>query len=461
MPTLVWMRRPDAEASGTSGAGDNSSATRRAASVFDVSGSVISASAVPDKRHDGGNEKKRKINSADDAAQKEALVRSSSRRPQKKRDLPQGVHKSTSGKFRSILGLGGKNRSIGTFDTPEQASFAYMSVKRDLDDAKLSAYANRSAFGPDEVNAAFVAASKKAAEAVGGIIPGAKIAVAISGRDLPQGVHKTEYGTYKSWIKRNGKNRYIGCFDTPEQASAALVLMEKDLDDANLSVAGANEVNAAFDAAKTKALKAVDHKRKLPRGVRTTTSGKFEARIAMHGSKARRIGSFDTREQASAAYMSVRKELDDAKLSASDAEKVHVNAIFDAASKKAMESFGGFVPEIRDLPPGVKKTKTGRYQSTIKWVGRTRFIGTFDTPEHASAAFMSVRKDLDDAKLSGISAQSEISVNVEAVFGKAKKKALETVRAMTDSNEHGNEFAMMNSRSTSTSNDECGDEFLV
>ena len=85
MPTLVWMRRPDAEASGTSGAGDNSSATRRAASVFDVSGSVISASAVPDKRHDGGNEKKRKINSADDAAQKEALVRSSSRRPQKKR----------------------------------------------------------------------------------------------------------------------------------------------------------------------------------------------------------------------------------------------------------------------------------------------------------------------------------------------------------------------------------------
>ena len=57
-----------------------------------------------------------------------------------------------------MISWGGKNRSISSFDTAEQASVAYLSTKEDLDAAKLSA------FGADKVDAIFDAAKKKALE---------------------------------------------------------------------------------------------------------------------------------------------------------------------------------------------------------------------------------------------------------------------------------------------------------
>ena len=69
------------------------------------------------------------------------------------------------------------------------------------------------------------------------------------------------------------------------------------------------------------------------------------------------------------------------------------------------------------------------------------YTGTFDSPEHASAAHMSVHvmKDHDtcSAKLSPFRADE-----ADDVFDAEKKKALETVQAMMDS-------------------DGCGDEHLV
>ena len=76
----------------------------------------------------------------------------------------------------------------------------------------------------------------------------------------------------------------------------------------------------------------------------------------------------------------------------------------------------------RDLPRGVTKTSSGKYQSEAWWGGKTRKIGRFDTPEQASAAYMSVRKDLDDAKQSALSAHE-----VNAAFDAAKKKAVVSV----------------------------------
>ena len=57
--------------------------------------------------------------------------------------------------------------------------------------------------------------------------------------------------------------------------------------------------------------------------------------------------------------------------------------------------------------------------------GKYRNIGSFGTPEQASAAYMSVRKDLDDAKRSVVSA-----VKVDYVFAASQKKALEAVKTM-------------------------------
>jgi len=121
--------------------------------------------------------------------------------------------------------------------------------------------------------------------------------------------------------------------------------------------------------------------------------------------------------------MSVRKERDDVELSALGADEV--NALFGAARKKAAEAVGGvFNPRKiseRDLPTGVQKTPSGKFQARLQWGSKTRYIGSFDTHEQASAAFMSVRKERDNVELSALGADE---VNV---FDAAQKKAVEAV----------------------------------
>ena len=217
-----------------------------------------------------------------------------------------------------------------------------------------------------------------------------------------------------------GKGHYIGTFDTPEEASAARVSVKKDLNNANLSVVGDDEVVTIFEAAKKRTLEAVGLStfvRDLPTGVQKTSSGKFGSQI-WWGGKMRQIGTFDTLEQTSVAFMSVKKDLADAKLSAIGADEVDV--IFGAAKKKALESVGGFV--ARNLPRGVTKLPSRTFATQIYWGGKKLYIGTFGTPEQASAARMSVKNDLDAVKLSELTADE-----ADAVFGAAKTKALNAV----------------------------------
>ena len=154
------------------------------------------------------------------------------------------------GKFRSQISLGGKGRYIGTFGTPEQASAAYESVRKDLEDADLSA------FSAEEVDDMFNEAREKAAETVGGVVP--KKMRPRSERGLPTGVYSASSGRYESSIGWGDKNRQIGTFDTPKQASAAYVSVRRDLDAAKLLMLSADDVCAVFETAKTKALEAVE-----------------------------------------------------------------------------------------------------------------------------------------------------------------------------------------------------------
>ena len=118
--------------------------------------------------------------------------------------------------------------------------------------------------------------------------------------------------------------RYIGTFDTPEQASAAYTLVRGELDK-NSSLAS-DDLNAVFEGAKARALETAGEgeaghgrlrartgkKGGMPRGVREDGPGRFVARIQYSGVKNSQgyIGTFDTPEQASAAYSLVRNELD-------------------------------------------------------------------------------------------------------------------------------------------------------
>jgi hypothetical protein len=94
-----------------------------------------------------------------------------------------------------------------------------------------------------------------------------------------------------------------------------------------------------------------------------------------------------------------------------------------AAKKKKKRSKARFV---RDLPRGVYKLPSGKFQSSTCWGGKTRQIGAFDTPKQASAAFFSVREEIDDAKLSALTVDE-----ASALFDAAKKKALDLIGMST------------------------------
>jgi stage V sporulation protein SpoVS len=226
--------------------------------VSTAGGATSAAFGVPDpvahpaassKRRspaNGGKKKKRKANHAKAATTAKKRSKTTS-----ERGLPTGVYKKSSGKFFSQIWWDGKTRQIGTFDTPEQASAAYVSVKKNLDNAELSA------LGADEVNALFDAAQKKAVEAVGGFIQKKRKSKASSERGLPQGVSKLPSGKFKSQMMWGGKTRHIGTFDTPEEASAAYISVQKERDNVELSALGADEVNALFNAAQKRAVETV------------------------------------------------------------------------------------------------------------------------------------------------------------------------------------------------------------
>ena len=419
MPTLKWIVRPRSGTSATEGESARRSAAASAAVPNQVVSAAATAAAVPDsvqvalpaaassKRDacaDGRKKKKRKINPRAEAA-RDAKKKS---KATSERDLPTGVRKARRGKkFESQICGGGKSRYIGTFDTPEQASAAYISVRRDLDAAKVPSR------GANEVDDVFNEAKKKALMSAGGFVT----------RDLPRGVHKLPSGKFESTVWWGEKTRYIGRFDTLDQASATIISIRKDLDKARLSALGADEVDALFDEAKKNVLESFGIFA-LPRGVYKRPSGKYECRI-WRGGKSRSIGTFDTPEQASAAYISVRKDLDKAKPSAFRADEI--DYLFDAARTKALEAVGGIVPtkatSERHLPRGVTERSSGKFGSSIRCGGKARYIGTFGTPEQASVAYMPVRKDLDDAKVSPRGSDKDN----KAVFEAAKKKALEAV----------------------------------
>ena len=97
--------------------------------------------------------------------------------------------------------------------------------------------------------------------------------------------------------------------------------------------------------------------------------------------------------------------------------KRNMNRVEPAAAAKKKSK----ATSERDLPQGVRKSSYGRFESRIKWRGKHRHIGTFDTPEQASAAYVFVKRDLREAK----KIRNDFVVN--ATFNKAKKKAFATI----------------------------------
>ena len=355
------------------------------------------------------------------------------------RGLPRGVAQLASGDFRSRIWWGGsgKSRYIGRFNTPGEASAAYESVREELDEAKLSSHRD------DDITAIIDAAITKTLEAMketrkkkskatpergtkrkaikAGEETRKKESNAASESGLPTGVRTAPSGNYASTIWWGKQQRYIGTFDTIEEASAAYLLVSAERDHA-----GSKPSAAAFEEAKKKALEEVEEARRkkakaisergLPTGVYQQSSGSFESQI-WWGNKLRYIGRFDTPELASAAFVAVKADLAGTNASAMSACKM--DAAVDEAKKKAIEAVGGTHESGRGLPTGVYQQPSGNVSASIWFGSNLRSIGTFDTPEQASAAYLSVKADLAGAKASAAGA--------DAAFDEAKKKAIEAV----------------------------------
>lgn len=54
---------------------------------------------------------------------------------------------------------------------------------------------------------------------------------------------------------------------------------------------------------------------------------------------------------------------------------------------------------VRDLPVGVHRIRSGRYQARIKRQRITTYLGTYDTPEQAAAAVEAARSEMDGAPI--------------------------------------------------------------
>ena len=362
---------------------------------------------IPGPTDSSRKKKKRKVNRAEaaTAAKKKSKAVTN-------RDLPEGVTETSAGKFSALIQWGGKSRSIGTFATPEKASAACWSVKKGLDDAKLSAV------GAHKVNNVFEAAKTIASEVYGGMPePG-----------LPQGVTKIFTGRFVAKISSGGKERHIGTFVTPEQASDAFLSVKKDLGNAQISAIGPDEVNEAFVAAKTKAIevyggiKRGQTKRKSKSGFidltgvppqplilknqlghtlysdnsrrRPTKEGsskytgihfdakwsKWKAQIMVEG-KVRAIGYYDKEEDAAADYARAAYKYKKRKRNSNVHGGLDLSGVPESLPLIRKEGTAtGFV--------GVKKHKQRKkFEARITIGKKPTTLGSFDTPKEAALIY--------------------------------------------------------------------------
>jgi serine protease inhibitor ecotin len=202
-----------------------------------------------------------------------------------------GVYKNGK-KYKAEISYGGASKNLGVFATKEQAGMAY---DRFVVDKSTEAvfftlnYPNMS--GPEREEALQVepAVQKK------------------RGKPNPTtgliGVHKSK-NKYNASIKYGGTSKYLGTFDTKEQAGVAydLFVVDKSTEEVSFAL---NYPNMT-DSEREEALPVVQKKRGIPNPttglIGVAKSGKKYKASVMIGGTQHNLGSFDTKEQAGVAY---------------------------------------------------------------------------------------------------------------------------------------------------------------
>jgi len=282
------------------------------------------------------------------------------------------------------------------------------------------------------------------------------------------GVRQAMHGKWMVMIGYQGKQHYIGGFETREQAIAANVtarsklsatkefkLTEREIKQNVKLAKEAASVGNVRKPGRPKRYRPVEH---TTPGVQTTSSGKWIVMISYQG-KHRYIGSFDTQDQARSANIAARgklmvteeSELTDraiernvelAKLAA--AMKIArvsdwVKCTQNTESRPAVKAPAIMAPVsrsdsgtsksrlIKSRTPYVYAERSGKWKVEFSYQKKKRYFGSYSTVEEAGLASRVLRKELEESMHLKLSAD-EIKSNIN----RAKEAAQLAVSSAVD-----------------------------
>jgi len=200
-------------------------------------------------------------------------------------------------------------------------------------------------------------------------------------------------GRWRAKIKANGVVRHLGIYDTAEEAAVAYNWAAREL-----YGEGAILNNVLMgDRPPVRRTKSEAHQRTRIRSaagykgvVQDKTSGRWRAKIKANGVE-HRLGTYNTAEEAAAAYNWAARELYGEGVALNDVQMGQQpparRILSEIHQHKPTRSVSGYKGVVQDK-------SSGAWQAKIKANGVLRFLGLYDTAEEAAAAYNWAAREL-------------------------------------------------------------------
>ena len=290
-------------------------------------------------------------------------------------------------RFKAAITVAGRTRHIGTFDNADHAIWAYGYVKVILTSSGLDPTDRE---GRDVVFDAARIKAKELAEQTKtnsqDVPTNAPTMPSQPSRPVPisHGVFLTSSGEYRAEVSVNRVRKFIGVFNTAEQANCAYKSVRSAVD-LKLGQADGVDINVVFESARADALQ------KLTDGFGYSAS--------------------KTKGKATEATKATNGKAKPAKTKA-------VTKVAAAKAKPPTKHTAQTTP----LPRGVQE-RFGRYAARIKVANIEKYIGTFDSAHAASYVYERIKGSLEAKK-------NRPNVDLNEVYESTRKQAMETISNM-------------------------------